>query len=111
MRTIQLSKLKEQYKFVCEQYLNKFINKQGYEFTGWIGEVGDIACFIEQYFFDMNDIRYDINNQLPKGLIFQWQDDNLEAGYDNMLNLHAYSQGVRHDGTVVEPETPQTNDK
>lgn len=107
MKTIQLSKLKEQYKFVCEQYLQKFINKHGYEFSGWIpsDEVGGIAAFIEQYFFNMDDIIYDINNKLPKDMIFRWQDDNLEAGYDNMINLHAYSKGMRPNGTVVEPET------
>lgn len=110
MKTIQLSKLKEQYKFVCEQYLQKFINKHNYEFTGWIGdEVGGIAVFIEQYFFNMDDIIYDVNNKLPKDMVFRWQDDNLEAGYDSMINLHAYSKGMRPNGTVVEPET-QSNE-
>ena len=112
MKTIQLAKLKQRYEFVCDQYLHKFINKQGYEFSGWIpsDQIGSMACFIEQYFFNMEDIICDINNKLPKDMIFKWNDDNLEAGYDNTISLHAYSKGMRPKGIVVKPETQKDNE-
>jgi len=31
-----MSKLADQYKQVCESYIKKFVEKQGYEFYGWI---------------------------------------------------------------------------
>jgi hypothetical protein len=96
IKTIPLSKLKKQYVFVCNEYINKFINKQGYDFSGWVGDdVGGVACFVEQYFFSLDDIVYDINNKCEKGLIFAWQEHNLEVGSDKAINYYSYSRGLR----------------
>lgn len=100
-----MKKLKERYEVICNAYIRAFVKKHGYEFTDWIPieRVGEIACFIEQYFFTLTDIMYDIDNDLPKGLIFEWQEYHLEYHFANLgsdneyvqINLKDYINGLR----------------
>lgn len=84
--------LKEKYEELVNQYLKKFNEKQGYEFDDWVGnDIGGIACFIEQYFFHFDDIRYDIDNNIESGIIFKWQDYCVEHGNPHM-NYKTYSK-------------------
>jgi hypothetical protein len=98
MKTAKLQKLKEQYEFVCNEYVQKFCNKQGIEFDGWVGnEIGGIASFISQYFFNFSDIVWDVNSKQPKGLILKWQDDcvNHVENLGKSINYFSYSKGIR----------------
>ena len=97
--------LKERYEGVCNAYVKAFVKKHGYEFTDWIPteRVGEIACFVEQYFFSLSDIIYDIDNKLPNGLIFEWQEYLVDYHFSHLgtddeykqINLDAYSKGLR----------------
>jgi hypothetical protein len=93
-----MTALKKKYENIVEQYIKKFTNKHGYEFSYWCGpDVGGIACFIDQYFFNLEDIMYDVNNEVKKGMIFQWQDDQVEYGDENTaINFQSYVMGMRH---------------
>jgi hypothetical protein len=87
--------VKEEYQKACNEYVALFEKKHGYQFTGWVADhVGGIAEFIEQYFFSMGDITYDIDNKLKKNVIFKWQDYAVEKGMDNKpyVNLQNYSK-------------------
>jgi hypothetical protein len=104
MKTVKLSALKEEaaikalkelYESACNGYVELFSKKQGIEFDGWVGdEVGGIASFIHQYFFDISEIVYDINTNQPKGLIIEWQQDMIENG-NVEINYYSYSKGLR----------------
>ena len=66
------------YEAICNKIIEEFREKQGLEFNGWIGEcVGDIASFNTIYFFSMSDIILDLRENIQKGKILEWQDDNL----------------------------------
>lgn len=94
-KTLKLKELKERYEFICNEIVQKFSNKHGIEFSGWVGdEIGGMAEFINQYFFSMDDIYYDLNKKCPKGLIFQWQDDCIENQEKN-INFRSYAMGLR----------------
>ena len=103
-KTIKLQELKKQYNFVCNEYIQKFINKQQIDFDGWISDdVGGIASFCCQYFFNLSDIIFDINTKQPKGLILEWQSDDVDY---NLLREHkeqihinykSYAMGLRFD--------------
>jgi len=99
-----MKNIKEKYEKICSAYVHVFVKKHGYEFTDWVADdVGGIACFIEQYYFSLDDIRYDINNDLPKNLIFEWQEylidnhfKNQELGIEDVvINLRSYWKGLR----------------
>ena len=100
-----MSELRWMYEAICQKYVQKFAKKHGYPFDYWIGdEVGGMASFCEQYFFNFNEIVYDINNRVPKGLIFRWQDDCVEHP-DSNINFKSYAMGLRHNMlTIKRPE-------
>jgi hypothetical protein len=90
--------LQKRYEKICNEYIQLFVEKHGYEFDGWIGnEVGGIASFIDQYFFSFGDIIFDINNNCEVGLIFHWQDDTIDHKDECMINYYSYSKGLRYE--------------
>lgn len=96
------SDLQKQYEAIVTVYVRAFEKKHGYEFSGWIGEqMGEMASFIEQYFFNFDDIRYDIDNKVKKGLIFEHQDADLEHNFHAQEPQHIsfknYVKGLRYE--------------
>ena len=56
----------------------------------WIADrIGEILSVNEQYYFNFNDIRFDVDNNMKDGLIFRWQDEcienNLKINYENYI--------------------------
>lgn len=95
-QTKKISELEKSFIKIANEYIAKFEKKHGYEFSSWVSdEVGGICCFIEQYFFSFDDIRYDIDNNIKKGLIFQWQDEGVENGAKDNINFRSYVMGAR----------------
>jgi len=61
-----------EYKAIVDKYIKAFCEKQDVEFDYWIGEdIGGTACFGD-FYFNFDDIRYDIDNNIPKETIFTW---------------------------------------
>jgi hypothetical protein len=94
-----MSQLQQRYNDICNEYVHKFSKKQGISFDYWVGdEVGGIASFCEQYFFNFHDISWDINSRQPKGLMLKWQEDVIE-NYDaeGTISYYSYSNGLRYE--------------
>lgn len=65
-----------------------FAKKHGIQFDYWVGVDEDragIASFNEQYFFNMCDIKEDLQYRYPKGKILEWQDYCVELSMKNNL--------------------------
>ena len=96
-RTIKLSKLREQYEFVVSEYIKKFCYKQGLEFEYWVGNnIGGVACFGDMFYYNFQDIVWDINSKQPKGLIIKWLYDSCDNP-EKSMNYFSYSKGLRFD--------------
>lgn len=97
-----MKKLLDRYHSACEGLVKAFCKKQGIDFDHWIGEPYEVGCFAD-YFFNMNDIVYDLASDQPKGLIIQWHDNDLEhnAGLDTDKRIHinykSYAMGARYE--------------
>lgn len=64
---------------VAQAYVLLFEKKQELEFTGWVGgHIGELACFNEWYYLNLDDIRYDIDTEQPKERITEWFDKCVE---------------------------------
>jgi hypothetical protein len=53
--------------------------------------------------FNMSDIVYDVDNQLPIMLIFEWQEACLNAhflGDERKINLQSYAKGLRYHESI-----------
>ena len=94
--------IKKQYEIAVNAYIERFVKKHGYEFTYWVSdEVGGTACFIEQYYFNFTDIKYDIDNKVEKGLIFRHQDDSVNHYFkvdkDEIINCRSDAMSLRYE--------------
>ena len=69
-------KLKTKYEKIVEQYLTAFVEKQELDIDNcdWVADrVGEILSVNDQHYFNFDDIRFDVDNDVKEGLIFRWQ--------------------------------------
>ena len=92
----KIDKLKKDYEKVCNQYMKLFCEKQDMYFDGFVGdEVGGIAL-CSDFFFNFHDIVWDVNAKIPKGVIIEWYDAQLENP-ERAINYYSYTKGLRHE--------------
>jgi hypothetical protein len=101
VKEISIKELYTQYEFVSNEFVKKFCKKQELYFDGWVAdEVGGIASFSCQYFFNLSEIVLDLKTKQRKGLILNWQDDDVEFNMFNKnpqhINYKSYTMGLRH---------------
>lgn len=100
--TKKISELDANYSKCCDQYIKFFCDKQDISYTSfnWI-HVNEMAMFIDQYFFNMQEIIYDVNTNQPQHQILEWQDHIVEYTMYNKdlpkINYSSYCMGERYD--------------
>lgn len=99
--------MKKQFENIAKDYVEAFLRKhQMYdEETGeyysyeWVSnEIGSVLC-VSDYYIPFDDIRYDIDNAVPKDIYFQYYDYVLEN--DSKINYRSYLKGMREKITLV----------
>ena len=90
--------LKEKYDSACNEYAKKFAKKQGLRFYYWIGhddQIGSLASFSETYYFTMENIKLDIDRDIPKGEALKWHEDSVNIHYtcQGDMNYFSYLMG------------------
>lgn len=91
----------KEYKLTCNKIANLFSEKQDLEFDGWVADdIGGIASFVCQYFFNMGDMVLDLSTNQEAGFILDWQNDGVEAHFKNEntnnINYRSYIMGLRY---------------
>ena len=73
-----------------------FAEKHEYEFTG---RLGNTFSFIDEYFFSLDDVIYDLSNNIEKGKIFKWHREVLERTEKKLrvMNFETYCMGLTWD--------------
>ncbi len=103
------------YALAVKDYVQMFCDKQELQFDGWVGgDIGGVASFIGEYFFNIGDITFDIDNGCPPGLILNWQLEGIEAHLLNpsvtsFMNYKSYSMGLRYNQLGL-PNNPSNKD-
>lgn len=105
-----IDKHKRQYELVCNEFVQKFCDKQEIDFDGWVGnEIGGIALFACQYSFNLSDIILDLTTKQPKGLILEWQNADVDFNMFNenqqFINYKSYTMGLRHEQLMKKSES------
>lgn len=94
--------IQERWREICSEYLKLFCDKHGYDFETnvWVGtdlsNIGDIVV-VDDMHIDMADVRYDIDNNVPKEKFEQWYWKRLElseCGVKNYLNYPSFCKGA-----------------
>lgn len=84
---------------ILKDYIYAFEKKHGREFEFAVSDdLTGIISFGDIYYLDITNIIYDIDNDLPVNLIFEWLEyivDN-HANYDYSINLKSYAKGIRY---------------
>ena len=95
MGTIKHNELKKKYEFVCNEYVTKFCNKQGFDANfSWVGNIIGGIAYCNDFYFNFQDIVWDINSKQPKGAIADWYYENLEMP-EKSINYFSYTKGLR----------------
>lgn len=91
MRTMKIKQLKETYEFACNEYVQKFCNKQEMTNEGWVN--GDVGCIAlcSDFYFNLHDIVWDVNSKQPKGQIIDWYYENLYTP-EKAINYYSYTK-------------------
>jgi len=89
------TKLQSDYEKVCHAYMETFLKKQGMTDYFWAGDIIGGITFVEDYFFNFNDIVWDINSNQPKGTILNWHNENI-ANPEKSINYFSYTKGLRN---------------
>lgn len=91
-------KLRNKLDSTLKEYIRLFEEKHEAFFDYAVGDdLTGLLCFGE-YLFTARDVIYDIDNDLPKNLIFQWQDDSFDSSKNPQhreINLQSYAMGLR----------------
>ena len=91
-------RLRDKLDNILKEYINLFEEKHEVFFDYAVGDdLTGLLCFGE-YLFDVRDIIYDIDNNLPKNLIFRWQDDSFDSLKNpqrRKMNFQTYARGLR----------------
>ena len=92
----KIDKLKKDYEKACKEYIKLFCEKQDLGFDGFVNdEIGGIAL-CSDFFFNFQDIVWDVNAKIPKGVIIDWYDAQLENP-EKAINYYSYTKGLRHE--------------
>lgn len=79
---------------IIKKYISEFEKKHDLLFEFAVNDdLLDVLSFGYVYFFNTYDVIFDIDNNLPNGLIVEWLEYNLEN--KQFINLKSYSNGFR----------------
>ena len=85
----------ELYEYATRNLIKEFCRKQDlqFEFDNY-DIVKGVVC-LSDYFFNIEDIYFDMKHNLPKDKILQWYDYRLM--HDTNINYRSYCMGLREE--------------
>lgn len=89
--------LKYEYEIMCQKYIDVFTEKQSMDKDGWTNYVGGIYGFNQIYFFNFDEIRWDIDTNQPPLLITDWFLEKIYEKEDKRISYVSYTKGLRYD--------------
>jgi len=94
------NELKQAWRDICEEYLRLFCEKHDFDFDpeAWVGidnDPGTVIC-INDMFVDMENLRYDIDNDIDAGIFESWYWTNLDREEKGLkyMNYPSFIKGA-----------------
>ena len=85
----------ELFEYAAHNLIKEFCNKQDLQFEFDNYDVGGGIICLSDYFFNIEDIYYDMKHNKPKGKILQWYDYVLTR--ESNINYRSYCMGMREE--------------
>lgn len=94
------NKLKERFKEIVNDYMYAWAEKHEYDYEEdmWVADNYGTICMVGDMFVSFDDVRYDIDNNLPEHIFDEWYWYSLEIsemGCKANVNLKSYAMGYR----------------
>lgn len=93
-------RIKRNFNAVAKQYVERFLVKQGYEENGipfdydWIADdVGGVIS-VSDLFINFNDIRLDMDSDIPSGVYIEYYDSVIENGSNMNYRTYLMMKGL-----------------
>ena len=100
-RELTNDQLRKELEEILMAYIRLFEEKHDVDLQYIINDdIMGILDFGDAYFFHIADVVYDIDHDLPKGLILQWAKDSIDDSKNptrQTINLHSYAKGLRYE--------------
>ena len=98
-RELTNDQLRKEWEEILMGYIRKFEEKHDVELQYAVDDdIMGVLDFGDVYFFNTTDVVYDIDHDLPKGLILQWAEDSADDNKNptrQTINLQSYAMGLR----------------
>lgn len=98
-RELTNDQLRKELEETLMAYIRLFEEKHDVDLQYIVNDdIMGILDFGDAYFFHIADVVYDIDHDLPKGLILQWAKDSVDDSKNptrQTINLHSYAKGLR----------------
>ena len=90
--------LREELEEILKSYIRKFEEKHEIDMQYAVDDdITGVLDFGDIYFFNVTDVIYDIDHDLPKGLILQWAKDSVDDSKNptrQTINLQSFAKGL-----------------
>lgn len=96
--------LKTRWSEICDEYLRVFCERHEYEYDPYMWVGSDPGTIIEvcDMFVSMENIRYDVDNNIDPELFHKWYWKSLELsqlGVEHWMNYPSYCKGAPDEWT------------
>lgn len=85
----------ELFEYAARNLIKEFCHKQDLQFEFDNYDVGGGIICLSDYFFNIEDIYYDMKHNKPKDKILQWYDYVLTR--ESNINYRSYCMGLREE--------------
>lgn len=79
--------LQEQFNKIADKYIKAFCKKQDLELDFWVADIIGDTAFFADLCFSYDNIRLDVDNDIPKGEIIRWYYDTLTAHFNKDITV------------------------
>lgn len=98
-RELTNDQLRKELEETLMAYIRLFEEKHDVDLQYIVNDdIMGLLDFGDMYVFNMTDVVYDIDHDLPKGLILQWAEDSADDNKNptrQTINLQSYAMGLR----------------
>lgn len=97
-------RLKSNWKEICNRYLKEFCERHGYKYEPdmWVGSDPGTIIEVSDMFVSMENIRYDVDNEVPVDYFSDWYWKSIELGelgVEHWMNYPSYCKGAPDEWT------------
>ena len=85
----------ELFEYAARNLIKEFCRKQDLQFEFENSDIEAGVVCLSDYFFNIEDIYYDMKHNKPKGKILQWYDYRLI--HNSNINYRSYCMGMREE--------------